>query len=410
MAKSPEPSAKPDAAPDIMDEQPTMVPEAARAKLPIAMPVDPLDFQKTISPDAAPADLLDNEPTMLHEADVPADLLDDQLTGPVDENGPVVSSSGIEIKSENDAFLPQMRNLLSAVTSGMVVGDYDIGARIGFGGMGAVYRGVRHADGEKVAVKFLIGDETENAGQRLDRFRQEAATIASLEHPSIISVSDFVEGDGLTAMVMDLVLGPYERPVNLLDYAEDFGTANGLLSESDMQQIALALLEALAHVHLGGVVHCDLKPENVLFKYVRAGEDGYWHAHVRLADFGLAKIVGEKLVLDSVTKSLDTLTTGGQMTADSKALIGTYEFMSPEQRTGRPATAASDIYSVGAMLLQLLTGTRELAMGDLPSSLRRGIDTGWDGIIEIALREEPTRRYTTATDMAIDVGAIQVGD
>jgi len=264
--------------------------------------------------------------------------------------------------------------------------------------MGVVHRATVRETGAPVAIKFLIASDADKNERQLRRFQQEARIIGQLHHPAIVSVSDLSQLDGLSFMAMELFLGPYDRPVNLADYAARFGSANGLLDEHDTREIMLVLLDAIAYAHRHGVVHCDLKPENILFQSL--GMDGdHWRAHLKLTDFGVAKVIGEELVHQSVTQSINKQAAGATLGADAVALLGTYDYMAPEQRRGESATFASDIYAVGLMLYRFLTGQTELGLRR-PSELRPGLNRAWDTIILKALQEQPALRYPDAEALA----------
>ncbi len=298
------------------------------------------------------------------------------------------------------AFLPDMNRLLNDVRPGAQLQGYRIGQLIGYGGMGAVYRAIDTTCQQEVAIKFLLGSDGQSANQQLQQFKREADIIRRLDHRSIVSIRDFVTMNTLNFMVMELFLGPNDEPMNLADYAAQCGDGNGLLDEADMKQISLSLLNALSFAHENNVVHCDLKPENILFKYVRAAEPGYWCAHLKLTDFGLAKLVGEEFVMESVSQSLTCFpTVTGDIPLDANALIGTYDYMSPEQRDAQPATFASDIFTVGLIILRLLTGAKQLGLRNRPTTLRPGINSGWDDVILTAMREDPSQRFVSADDM-----------
>jgi serine/threonine-protein kinase len=306
------------------------------------------------------------------------------------------------------AFLPSMARVLDQVRPGRLYGHYLVLARIGFGGMGAVYRAFDQRGGGEVALKFLLADESQDSDKRVALFRREAEVIRGLDHPAIVKVRDFGSADGLSFMAMDLFLGPHDRPVNLRDYARGFGAGDGLVDQLDMQQIAVQLLGAIAYAHRRGVVHCDVKPENILFDCIATEADGGWRAHLKLTDFGLAKIVGEELVLASATASMNQFGQNRLAPSDGTALRGTYQYMSAEQRRGRRATPASDLFAVGLMLYRLLTGTEDPGEG-LPSSLRPGLHRGWDSVIAAASQEDPAHRYPNAEAMAAAISAVPLG-
>jgi serine/threonine-protein kinase len=245
------------------------------------------------------------------------------------------------------------------------------------------------------------------------RFRKQGEEIRNLSHSAIVPVLDVFREMGHNVVVMKLFLGPYGRPVNLTDYSRDFGPANSLLDEQDMQQIITVVLHTLTHAHDHGIVHCDLKPENILFQYLKMDDPQHWLADVRITDFGLAKIVGEELLLQSASQSRDTFPTS-MLTAtappDARALIGTYEYMSPEQRRGYPASPYSDIFAVGVMMLRMLTGYTELGLRMRPSTLRPGLSPDWDDIIIRAMRESPPQRFASPAELAEAVAGIKLGD
>lgn len=303
-------------------------------------------------------------------------------------------------------YLPQSRRLLEQLVPDMKIGPYELRERIGIGGMGVVYRAQDRLAGEEVAMKFLISSDQEKNAIALQAFEQEAEVIRALDHPAIVEVRELNRQDSFDYMVMELYLGPYGRPVNLADYSRDFGPATGLLVEEDLQQIFLALLGAIGYAHEHDVVHCDLKPGNILLQCQEAADD-FWLATLKLTDFGLAKVIGEGVVHESVTQSMDRVTQGAALTEDVSALVGTYEYMSPEQRRREPATSQSDLYAVGMMMYRLFTGKQELGLRP-PSELRPGVDRGWDRIILTALREKPEQRYATAADMAADIAALRL--
>lgn len=303
-----------------------------------------------------------------------------------------------------EGLLPQSRRLLEALRPGIVVGRYRLGERIGLGGMGVVHRAEALDLGRAVAMKFLISGDEQRNREALERFAREAAILRGLSHPAIVQVHGMEARDGFDFLVMDLYLGPRQRPVNLGDYSRHFGPGTGQLEEDDLRHIFRVLLGALAHAHGQGVVHCDLKPANILFECLRSTAT-YWDAHLKLTDFGLAKIVGEGRVHSSVHESLHRLGSGQPPSEDISALVGTYEYMSPEQRRGQPATAASDLYAVGLMMFRLLTGRQEPGFR-LPSQLRRGIAPAWDPIIATALRDAPAQRFPDAAAMQAAVAAV----
>lgn len=338
----------------------------------------------------------------------PGDDADDRpRPGPAERLAATVIQPGPgHAADETQVFLPQMADLLKQLRLGRRVGDYVIGRILGVGGMGVVCRGMDLARDQAVALKFLAA----HAAGDLEHFAREANLVRELKHEAIVRVRDVVSTEGLHFLAMDLVLGPHDKPVNLLNYSQEFGAGNSLLDEADMQQVALLLLDALDYAHLAGVVHCDLKPENILFDCVQKQPDGFWEAVLKLTDFGLARLVGETAVFESVTASIHNFATNGLPPPDAGALIGTYEYMSPEQRRGEFATPRSDLYAVGLILLRLLTGATQLSLRGRPSRLRPGLRPEWDEIILKALREEPGDRFEDAHAMAEAIRALEFED
>jgi serine/threonine-protein kinase len=211
------------------------------------------------------------------------------------------------------------------LAAGTRVSDaYTIEHVIGEGGMGIVYRGMDHARGRPVALKTLHASLMGDAGIRR-RFTREARVMTTWTHPNVVSVYDFVEHDDLLAIVMELVEGP-----TLEQYLDKWG---GQLPYPDIGLVFRGVLEAMAEAHERGVVHRDLKPQNILLS---PDENGL---NPRVVDFGIAK------VLDGTSYTV----TG--------ALLGSCKYMSPEQvQTLESLDHRSDIYSLGVSMYRAVTG------------------------------------------------------
>ncbi|MCC2278566.1 serine/threonine protein kinase [Streptomyces sp. ET3-23] len=201
-----------------------------------------------------------------------------------------------------------------------VAGRYRLGELLGRGGMGEVWRGTDEVLGRQVAVKLLLpegGDESSAA-----RFRMEAQTAARLNHPQVVAVYDFGEWDGRFYLVMELVDGvSLDREV----------AARGPLAPERVARIAAQAAGGLAAAHGQGVVHRDIKPANLML----APNDT-----VKIGDFGIARFV------DATSAGL---TRAGQ-------IVGTSTYLAPERALGRLAGPESDVYALGCVLYQLLTG------------------------------------------------------
>ena len=209
-------------------------------------------------------------------------------------------------------------------------GKYELVARLGEGGMSVVYRARRVHIGDDVAVKILTGKfVTDDAA--LARFRREARAAAMLRHPNVITIHDFGETDDEHApayIVMEFIKG---TPLRELLHSEDhFSVERGV-------RLMRGICAGVGSAHRQGVVHRDLKPENIL---VVAPDDDFELESVRVVDFGLAKLLADA---------------GGTTTG---AVVGTPYYMSPEQCLGEPLDARSDVYSLGAMFYEMLSGKR----------------------------------------------------
>ncbi|MGV9601333.1 protein kinase domain-containing protein [Streptosporangium sandarakinum] len=271
-------------------------------------------------------------------------------------------------------------------------GRYELLEPLGRGGMGVVYR-ARDQELERiVAVKVLPAQMLRDEDFRA-RFRREARAAAGLSHPNIAAVYDIGEdtdgGEPVPYLVMELVEG---------------GTLADLLrrtppTPAEAGQIVAAVLEALEHSHERKIVHRDIKPANIMVH--RAGD----RVRVKVMDFGIAKLMSQ---------------TATRLTATGMR-IGTPSYMSPEQADGRPADARSDLYSVGCVLYEMLTG-RPPFTGDSPavvlfqhlhktpqppSQLNPALALFWDQVLATALAKDPQQRHQDAAAMrqAIETGS-----
>ncbi len=263
------------------------------------------------------------------------------------------------------------------------IGRYRIVSEIGRGAMGIVYRGEDEALGRSVAIKTILAsmDSVEQAGY-LARFRQEAKALGGLNHPSIITVYEFGDEGGVAYLAMEYLEGREVR--DLIDRKQlDVATA---------ADIAAQVAEGLAFAHARGVVHRDVKPGNVM---VIEGN------RVKIMDFGIARV-----------RMSDVKTQTGQ-------LLGSPKYMSPEQVLGRPVDSRSDLFSLGVVLHEMLTGAPPFTAADipalmyqvcnakpaLPSAKNLGVTRTLDRIVARALEKEPEARYQDAGAMAADLRA-----
>src|SRR6187551_136624 len=256
-------------------------------------------------------------------------------------------------------------------------GRYRLVELLGQGGMATIYRATDTQLGRDVAVKVLRPEYLRDPDFS-SRFRFEARSVASLSHPNIVGVHDYGEDPSGPFIVMELVDG------------EDLATilrANGALPPRQAARITAAVARALAAAHAKGIVHRDVKPGNVLI-----GRDG----QVKVADFGIARAVAE-----------------AQMTLPGTTL-GSVHYFSPEQVRGEPATNESDIYSLGIVMYEMLTGVRpwegdsaaSVALARLsgpipdPATVRPSVPPDLASITRKALALDPNDRWPSAAAMA----------
>ncbi len=257
----------------------------------------------------------------------------------------------------------RLRGVPSVEDLAMLLPDYEIEALIGRGGMGAVYRAVQKKLARPVAVKVLpveLGDEPGFA----ERFRREAMTTAGLKHPDIVAVYDTGE----------TVAGHWYYVMEYVD-GEDLAQcmARGRLPVEQVTPLLNVICGAVEAAHGKGIVHRDIKPSNILL--TKSGRP-------RLADFGLALLSEKSLVQSRLTQGSSTL--------------GTLEYAAPEQLAGTGASTASDLYSLGVLTYELLTGELPRGVFDPPSVRNPAIDPAFDGAVLRALQSDPARRYATA--------------
>lgn len=275
---------------------------------------------------------------------------------------------------------------------GQTLGQYRIIRPLGRGGMGEVYEAEHLVLRQRYALK-LLSAELMAQPDAIERFKREAQVMAGLHHPNILAVDEFGEADGHYWLRMKLA-GAEDGIRSMEDLAR---ANNGRLDVETWRNVMTQVLDGLAYAHEHGVVHRDLKPSNIL---LTPAEDGAFLPAI--ADFGLARLVGEEWLRSRVEASVRLSTSvGGLPTAHGKegsstrSLLGTYEYMSPEQKRGEEATVKSDVYAIGLMGYRLLTG-RAPTMKK-PSDIIRDLDPAWDAWIGSCLEEDPVERPTAET-------------
>jgi predicted Ser/Thr protein kinase len=289
-------------------------------------------------------------------------------------------------ENQYQASLPTVRLFdLDPLIGHVIDGKYELISKLGEGGMSVVYRARRAHIGDDVAVKILLGKFVKDDAA-LARFRREARAAAMLRHPNVITIHDFGETDDDYApayIVMEFVRG---TPLRELLKSENH------LSVERASRLMRGICAGVGAAHRQGVVHRDLKPENIL---VVAPDDDFEFESVRVVDFGLAKLLAD----------------AGAGPAGT--VVGTPHYMSPEQSMGEPLDTRSDVYSLGAMFYEMLSGRRpfeaETVSGVInrhlyepppPLSTSLEIPRRMSTAIMHALAKDPDARPQTAGDLA----------
>ncbi len=263
-------------------------------------------------------------------------------------------------------------------------GRYEIKEIIGVGGMAVVYKAFDNQENRVVAVKILKEEFISNE-EFVRRFKNESKAIAMLSHPNIVKVYDVSFGDLIQYIVMEYIDG-----ITLKEYIE----REGSLRWKDAVHFTIQILKGLQHAHDKGIVHRDVKPQNIMVL-----PDGT----IKVTDFGIARFARSE-----------------QRTITDKA-IGSVHYISPEQARGERTDEKTDIYSVGVILYEMLTGRlpfqAESAVSvaimqlqrepQLPTEINGSIPLGLEQITMHAMQKSPERRYQSASEMLCDLGAFR---
>ena len=277
-----------------------------------------------------------------------------------------------------------------SLTAGQRLGPYEILGPLGAGGMGEVWRARDTRLHRDVALKVLP-DAVAQDPERLARFEREAQAVAALSHPSILALHDFGIHEGIRYAVMELLEGETLRQ----------RLTTGALPTRKAVDYGVQIAQALAAAHDKGIVHRDLKPENLFIT-----DDG----QVKVLDFGLARVdvpAGIGSGTQSPTKARPT---------DPGTVLGTVGYMAPEQVRGSAADARSDLFALGSVLYEMLTGRRAFQrdtaaetltaiLREEPATLTSEVPSSIARIVERCLEKRPEERFQSARDLAFALGA-----
>jgi serine/threonine protein kinase len=283
------------------------------------------------------------------------------------------------------------------LAAGVKLGPYEVLAPLGSGGMGEVYRARDTRLGREVAIKVLPADRLSDSVRRA-RFEQEARTVATLNHPHIVTLHEIESAEGIDFIVMELVPGK---------------TLDAVIPRHGMRlgevlRIAIPLADALAAAHGAGIVHRDLKPANVMVT-----PEGV----VKVLDFGLAKLTQAE---EGAREDATTLDARAKLSHPG-TVAGTPAYMSPEQASGGKVDARSDVFAFGAVLYEMVTGRRPFGGGSTaemlasllkeqpkpPSEIVVDVPRDLERIILRCLRKEPARRFQHVTDVKVELEEVK---
>ena len=295
---------------------------------------------------------------------------------------------------EEPAFEVMAESLQNKQTElvGQTLGHYRVLEQLGAGGMGEVYLAEDARLGRKVALKMLPADLTAE-DERVRRFQQEARAASALNHPNIITIYEIVEMDSRHFMATEFIDGE-----TLLERLK-----TGLMKIHDALDVAVQVASALCAAHQAGIVHRDIKPGNIMLR-----TDGI----VKVLDFGLAMLSEQKN---------DDLEAATLVKTKQGTVMGTAHYMSPEQARGQKMDARTDIFSLGVVLYEMLTGRvpfggqtmtdvlASILMLEPPSLSQSAPDAPEElqRIVHHALRKDKEERYQTAAELLIDLKALK---
>ena len=287
--------------------------------------------------------------------------------------------------------------MLNAATK---LGPYEIAGPLGAGGMGEVYRARDTRLGRDVALKVLPEGLARDS-ERLRRFEQEARAASALNHPNILAIYDIGTHDGAPFLVTELLEGETLRE----------RLQNGSLPVRKALDIAMQVAQGVAAAHEKGIIHRDLKPANIFLT-----NDG----RAKILDFGLAKLTQQDNTSRIGETQSPTRTSGGDARTEAGVVLGTAGYMAPEQVRGKPADARSDIFALGTILYEMLSGRRAFekdssadtmaaVLKEEPAELSgegKRIPPALERMVRHCLEKNPAERFQSARDFAFNLAAI----
>ncbi len=281
------------------------------------------------------------------------------------------------------------------LTAGARLGPYEILSLAGAGGMGEIYKARDTRLDRLVAIKLLPPDLASRPDRRA-RFEAEARAISALSHPHICTLFDVGEDEDRTFLVMEYLEGE----------TLDDRLTRGPLPPGDVLRYAMEIADALDHAHRNRIVHRDLKPSNVMITASGA----------KLLDFGLAR---RPALAEPAGASISTLSFEHQKITAEGTIVGTFQYMAPEQLEGKEADARTDIFAFGAVLYEMATGRRAFAGGSQASLIASiltvhppaisstvadpGLPPALDHVVERCLAKNPNDRWQTARDLKLEL-------
>ncbi len=321
-----------------------------------------------------------------------------QANSRLEGDDPATNSEAPEHTRELTQGSPQTSQIQHSANSDYLIGKvigghYEILSRIGQGGMSTVYKARHQLLKRDVAIKFLaVGRQFD--GKAIQRFQEEARAAVGLQHSSICSTREFgINEDGIPYLVMDYVEG-----TSLGELLRQERT----LSQPRTIELILGVCAGLQHAHESGVIHRDIKPANIIITKDKSGIET-----TKLVDFGIAKLIRED-------DSGPDLTQTGEV-------FGTPKYMSPEQCHGNKVDQRADIYALGCILFEMLTGqppfNNESAIQILfahineePPALGNSVSKDMQAIIDRCLQKDPSLRYQKIADLIADLDAVRDGE